>query len=325
MKSKKQVSNGSGSCLIMCLKGFGILILISLLFGFGWIAGIVWLLFFRKKSNEDSKTIQRKTTIISILSVLSFIFMIFTFITRPFSESTIDNSNLVKQKQTTIEPIENSSFTNDILAENAKNSDNFPETSSESIHTTTETDLEIISRPGHPTYYGSVASSHIIWDDVPQNKIIFGDQNETFGEETILSMNAYKDSDLISSINICFSNFETSTNFTIEDVLPIVSSYMPFDIIKKYYHYEGSKLLVPDNDNKKRTKYYTISYGLTDEGHTAYYNGTHDYSGSIDIIITSNENDIIENFSITFGTPRWMSYLDQNQYHQETWTCNLTE
>lgn len=83
MKSKKQVSNGSGSCLIMCLKGFGILILISLLFGFGWIAGIVWLLFFRKKSNEDSKTIQRKTTIISILSVLSFIFMIYSFVVQP--------------------------------------------------------------------------------------------------------------------------------------------------------------------------------------------------------------------------------------------------
>ncbi len=48
-KSKKQVSSGSGSCLIMCLKGFGILILLGLLLDFGWIAGIVWLLFFRKK------------------------------------------------------------------------------------------------------------------------------------------------------------------------------------------------------------------------------------------------------------------------------------
>ena len=84
MKSKKSKNQASsGSCMIICLKGIGILILLSLLFGFGWIAGIVWLLFFRKKSNEDSKTIQRKTTIISILSVLSFIFMIYSFVLQP--------------------------------------------------------------------------------------------------------------------------------------------------------------------------------------------------------------------------------------------------
>ncbi len=189
-----------------------------------------------------------------------------------------------------------------------------------------ETDLEIITRSGHPTYYGSVASSHIIWDDVPKNKIIFGDTNDSFGDETILSMEAYKNSDLIRCINVHFSNFEEPPCLTIEDVLPIVSSYMPYDIIAQYYHYKGSELLVPDNDNHlKHEKYYILSYGLTEAGSESYYKGVHEYSGSIDVIITTDENDIVNNFYINFGTPRWMSSLTLNSYHKEIWERDLTD
>lgn len=191
---------------------------------------------------------------------------------------------------------------------------------------TSETDLEIITRPGHPTYYGSVASSHNIWGDVPKNKIVFGDEdeNESFGDETIISMEAYRNSDLIRCINILFSNFEEPPCLTIEDVLPIVSSYMPYDIIEQYYCYNGSKLLIPNDDNHlKYEKYYILSYGLTEEGSESYYKGTHEYSGSIDVIITTDENGIVNNFYINFGTPRWMSSLTLNDYHEEVWKCDL--
>lgn len=217
---------------------------------------------------------------------------------------------------------ENSSKVGDTTAE----SESFTESmnfSSESVNIFSETDLEIITRTGHPTYYGSVISSHTIWDDVPKNKIIFADKNETFGNETIISMSAYKNSDLIRSIHITFSNFENPINYTIEDVLPIVSSYMPYDIIDKYYHYTGSRLIAPNEDNSKREKYYTFSYGLTEEGRSSYYEKIHEYSGSIDVVITTDDNDIVDNFYIDFGVPRWMSSLDLNKYHQETWECNL--
>ena len=103
MKSKKQVSSGSGSCLIICLKGLGILILISLLFGFGWIAGIVWLLFFRKKSNDAPKKRQQKTVVISILSAFSFIFMIYTIVTQPQPEPIPIVSNNIDREQNIIQ------------------------------------------------------------------------------------------------------------------------------------------------------------------------------------------------------------------------------
>lgn len=183
--------------------------------------------------------------------------------------------------------------------------------------------MEIVTRSGHPTYYGSVESSHTIWSDVEKDKIIFGDDLSTFGDKTILSMSAHRDSDLIRGICISFSNFEQPVTFDIEDVLPIIASYMPYDVMDKYYQYNGSKLLAPDEDTLEQEKYYIISYGLTDDGKDGYYEKTHEYSGSIDVIINTDKDGKVDNFSIGFGTPRWMSYPNKNNYHQDYWQCDL--
>ena len=268
-------------------------------------AGVILMWLFNKESSTKFKGI------ISAIAAIWFILLLNSNPSTPAdTEKTVSNEDSLIAESTTSESEISIKSTN---------------TASESVNVAVETDLDIITRAGHPTYYGSVASSHIIWDDVPKNKIVFGDKSGTFGDETILSMSAYRNSDLIRGIAIYFSHFENPINFTIDDVLPIVSSYMPFDVIEKYYHYEGSKLLVPDDDNEKRTKYYTFSYGLTDEGSTAYYKKIHEYSGSIDIIITIDENDKVDDFSIAFGQPRWMYSLEINNYHIETWECNLID
>lgn len=259
--------------------------------------GIILLWIYNKRSTKAK----------AILSVISAIWLIIALSND--SPPTTDTATELAGNESTIETAETSSLSEE-----------------ETENIATETDLDIITRAGHPTYYGSVAFSHVIWDDVPKNKIIFGDKSATFGDETILSMNAYRNSDLIRGICICFSNFENPPDFTIEDVLPIVASYMPFDVIEEYYHYNGSKLLVPNDDNEqKQEKYYILSYGLTDEGSEAYYNKIHEYSGSIDVIIITDENNIVDNFYIDFGTPRWMYNLTLNSYHRETWECNLTD
>lgn len=259
--------------------------------------GIILLWIYNKRSTKAK----------AILSVISAIWLIIAL--SDDNPPTTDTSTGLAENESTIETTETSSLS---------------EEETESV--IAETDLDIITRAGHPTYYGSVASSHVVWNDVPKNKIIFGDKSATFGDETILSMSAYRNSDLIRGINICFSNFENPPGFTIEDVLPIVASYMPFDVIEEYYDYNGSELLVPNDDNeKKQEKYYILSYGLTDEGSKAYYEKKHEYSGSIDVIITTDKNDIVDYFYINFGTPRWMYNLTLNSYHRETWECNLTD
>ena len=72
-------SKKNGSCLKTGLIAIGALVVIALLASFGWIAGIIWLIFFRKKLNDNPKKQKTATIIVSVLSVLSFIIMIYSF------------------------------------------------------------------------------------------------------------------------------------------------------------------------------------------------------------------------------------------------------
>ena len=354
---------------------FGVLLLAGFAVIFGWIAGIIWLIFFRKKLNDNPKKQTLVTIVVSILSILSFIFMILSFVThKPLKSITIssdatnqelevgqdyiinikcdpentilstpmyciDNSCATFTKCTTdgrkaiLHTVSEGTVNISVSSKNISSNSLKFITSNDSLNTkengenvSSETDLEIVTRVGHPTYYGSVAASHTIWDDVKKEKILFGDDIGSFGDETILSMSAYRNSDLIRGVCISFSNFEIPVTFTIEDVLPIIASYMPYDIMDKYYQYSESKSLVPNSNNTSTyDKYYIITYLLNDDGKKAYSEGAKEYSGSIDVIINADENEIVDSFSIGFGTPRWMqsSNLNKNDYHQEFWDCDL--
>ena len=81
MNTKKQLS--IKNCLKITAIGIGIIILIAFTLAFGWIAGIVWLVFFRKRLNSDPEKQKQLTIIISGLSIASFIFMLYSAITKP--------------------------------------------------------------------------------------------------------------------------------------------------------------------------------------------------------------------------------------------------
>ena len=79
-KNNKMSAGGNnhknGGCLMSILKFIGILILIPFAFCFGWIIGIIWLLFFRKRMSDDPDK-QKKVTIgVIIYSIISFILTI---------------------------------------------------------------------------------------------------------------------------------------------------------------------------------------------------------------------------------------------------------
>lgn len=185
-----------------------------------------------------------------------------------------------------------------------------------------ETDMDIIMRTGHPTYYGSVEQSHAVWDDIEKGRIHFGDKSYGNNDNPILSMDAYRKSDLIRSIYISFTNFKEEVSVPLDEALKIAASYMPFDIMDRWYEYGKSEMIVPDEGHQGKDSYYVISYGLTDEGGDAYYAKEHEYSGSIDVIIQVND-EAVKSINITFGTPRWMSSLKQNSYLREEWSCDL--
>lgn len=94
MNIQKSTKN-TGGCLKTFLILAGALVLISLLLGFGWIAGVVWLLFFRKKLNDEPEKQKKITILVSILSVFSFGFMIFSFVTGDSLESISISSDVI--------------------------------------------------------------------------------------------------------------------------------------------------------------------------------------------------------------------------------------
>ena len=202
--------------------------------------------------------------------------------------------------------------------EETANDDNI-EQANESV---SENDMEIITRNGHPTYYGSVEQSHNIWDDVEKGKIHFADENYGYNDNPVLTMDCNRNEDIIRSIYISFSDFEEKPQLSIDETLPIVASYMPFDVMDKWYEFETSKMIVPDDKNSGKDTVYLVSYRLTEVGNNAYDSKEHSYSGSIDVMISVKDN-IVQNVNITFGTPKWMSYLEKNGYHTEEWNCDL--
>lgn len=91
--------HNTDGCLIVCLKIFAYLMLAGLFIAFGWVAGIVWFIFYRKKLNDNPQKQKRMSILIGAGSVLSFIIMIISVITAPPTPNAITlSSNVEGQK-----------------------------------------------------------------------------------------------------------------------------------------------------------------------------------------------------------------------------------
>lgn len=95
-----------GGCLITGLKILCIILFLPLLILFGWIPGIAWLIFLRKKLADDPDKQKKYTIIVSVLSAISLFIMIYSVATSspqttepPISsetEKTTDNETKTK-------------------------------------------------------------------------------------------------------------------------------------------------------------------------------------------------------------------------------------
>lgn len=177
-----------------------------------------------------------------------------------------------------------------------------------------ESELDIILRDGHPTYYGSVEQSHKTWSDIKGKRIEFADDFYASNNKAILTMsNSHNGSGIINTIIISFDNFEENPHLSLQDALPIAASYMPFEIMDQYYEFSKS-FMVKDSAN---AEYYCVSYRLTDAAGDAYYKHEHSYSGTIDVIFCV-KNNVVSYIDIGFGTPRWFTGENYN-----AWECDL--
>lgn len=183
-------------------------------------------------------------------------------------------------------------------------------------------DMDIITREGHPTYYGSVKQSHDVWDDVEKGKIHFADGIYGHDDNPILSMGHSLDKSIITSVYIDFSSFADTREVSLDNTLQIAASYLPFEIMDNYYEYGGSEKIVPDNADSLEGTYYHVLYRLIDEKADKRSPREIQLSGSIDIFIQVVE-DHIKSLEIRYSQPKWMFFLEKNEYHREAWECDL--
>lgn len=84
--------------LITALKILGIFFLLPIVISCGWIIGAIWLVFFRKKLNYNPEKQKNTTFIVSILSALSLMVMLFLPTTHTSLETIEISSNVSGQE-----------------------------------------------------------------------------------------------------------------------------------------------------------------------------------------------------------------------------------
>lgn len=176
-----------------------------------------------------------------------------------------------------------------------------------------ETDLDIITRNGHPTYYGEMQQAHSFWNDIEKGKIVFSDDfQDEYTDDTILSVGKNsKDSD-IRNIEIYFQNMQDATDITLDKAVSVVGEYLPYDILEEWYKFDKSYSLIPETQSKE-DEIYVASYSLEKEQHsTSYY-------GSVDVIIAVNKKGQANYATISFGLPRSLIYAEKNGYTYAEW------
>ena len=184
-------------------------------------------------------------------------------------------------------------------------------------------DLDIITREGHPTYYGDIEQAHFVWDNVEKGKILFPDNyHDKYSDSTMLVIGLGASKKDIRKLEIYFENMENNTDITLDTAISVLEEYLPYDIIEKWYEFNKSyRIVANDEDNEM---YYVVSYSLKEEYAYSKEN-EHSYSGSVDVIIKINEKGNADYLTIGFGVPRWMMSLDTNGYSSEEWYYNLLD
>ena len=182
-----------------------------------------------------------------------------------------------------------------------------------------ESDLDIITRKGHPTYYGEMKQAHLFWDDVEKGKIAFSDSSQDdYADDLILSLGEHSNDSDIRNIEIYFQNMQDATDITLDKAVSVVSEYLPYDILEEWYKFNESYSLIPETQSKE-DKLYIASYSLKKEQHSAIY------YGSVDIIIAINENGQASYATIGFGLPRSLIYAEKNGYTYAEWEHDFTK
>lgn len=175
--------------------------------------------------------------------------------------------------------------------------------------TSNMTDWEILTLHEHPTFWSNLSEAETFWANVDDSKI--GMDGENYKKTNII----YIDSTFnlkIENIVIYLCNSSELNNLTIEEVLPIIKSYIPIAMMNERYECDESFIAQP-KDSSENT-YYFVCYTIIDklDEYTDYF-----YTAFVEIKIVDN---YVHHFRIVSGRkPNWASKLEFNGYNKINW------
>ena len=173
---------------------------------------------------------------------------------------------------------------------------------------------ELVTMEGHPVLYDYLSAAHTFWDDYADERIDFGDDvfykpetgKTVLSIETYLSLERTLDEHMIRKFNIYFDK-EVSLN----EGLDIAKSYVPIDIMKKWYMLEESKCYYFQESNSYE---YLLFYKPTESGKETIEQQKLDYN-YVEVILHM-ENDIVKTIHIS---STYTSYRNRGEYELQDW------
>lgn len=104
----------------------------------------------------------------------------------------------------------------------------------------TLSDMETLQIANHPKFYGDFEMAKNIWSPYSNVSVVNARQTIYNQDSLLLITTGDSDKNYITSIVIDFRNSTEHTNYSFDNMLSLVCSYIPFDIIDKYYSFNNS-------------------------------------------------------------------------------------
>ena len=175
-------------------------------------------------------------------------------------------------------------------------------------------DWEIITISNHPTFWDDLSKAEQIWGKYSKEKICMDGDN--YKSTNIICVNSVKNKK-IEDIEIYISNFSSSKNVSIDEILPVIATYLPLEMMNGKYACTDSFIAQPKTDTSKDTHYFA-RFQIQNEldNYEEYF-----YNMFVEIQV---KNGSVQMFRICKGQiPRWTLDLDFNGYDKIEWEYNF--
>ncbi len=152
--------------------------------------------------------------------------------------------------------------------------------------TTHMTAYQLVSMEGHPVLYDYLSTAHDFWDNYAEGRIDFADKHINYESgKTALMIDAYLSLERNLKEHMIRS-FEIypKDKLSLDEGLDLAKSYVPMDILKKYYALEWSRCYCKDEYSM-----YVILYKPTEDGKKTIETQNLDYN-YVMVIIDTKDN-----------------------------------